>query len=109
MFKIFWIYIYLFKHFSTWFRRWSKKYPICITFGQDRLKECTLIENSDDEDIQPLDDERMIKEEDETDDDLSLCRDGKDIFEDCRDIDDEPLTKLFIFARTDRQKEEWYG
>jgi hypothetical protein len=49
-------------------------------------------------------------EEEETDDELSQSKDSKDIFEDCQDDDDSEnmKVKLFIFARTDRQKEEWY-
>ena len=46
-------------------------------------------------------------EEDETDDEISQSRDSKDIFEDCRDDEEDLITKLFLFARTDRQKEDW--
>ena len=49
-------------------------------------------------------------EEDETDDDISQSKDSKDIFEDCQDIDkdEEMKVKIYVFARTDRQKEDWY-
>ena len=45
-------------------------------------------------------------EEEETDEDISH---SKDIFEDCLDdgSDENVKMKMFIFARTDRQKEDW--
>ncbi|XP_001604067.1 testis-expressed protein 2 [Nasonia vitripennis] len=92
-------------------RRWSKKYPICVTFDKDTaLKENSTIDNSSDDEPQLLDNEkgRIIMEEDETDDDFSQSR---DIFEDCRDEDvneEEMRVKIYIFARTDRQKEDWF-
>ncbi|KAJ8683283.1 hypothetical protein QAD02_019075 [Eretmocerus hayati] len=92
-------------------RRWSKKYPICLTLESDTIKESTVIENSSDEEPLPLepDSDRLVVEEEETDDDLSQSKD-RDIYEDCRDEtdDEETKMKMYIFARTDRQKEDWF-
>lgn len=93
------------------FRRWSKKYPICVTFEKDTVRESTIIENSSDDEPQALDSEndKVILEEEETDEDTSQSRDSKDVFEDCHDEDDDEMkVKMYIFARTDRQKEDWY-
>lgn len=91
-------------------RRWSKKYPICITFGKEALIDSTsLNEVSEDEFLQKVDvdEDGTIPEEDETDEDLSKdSKDVKDLFEDCSD-DDGSKSKMYIFARTDRQKEDW--
>ncbi|XP_058797231.1 testis-expressed protein 2 [Phymastichus coffea] len=93
-------------------RRWSKKYPICITLERDLIKENNLLDNSSDEETQPLDSEKEknVMEEEETDDDLSQSKDSKDIYEDCQDEDEneEFKLKLYLFARTDRQKEDWF-
>ncbi|KAL7297907.1 hypothetical protein TKK_0008927 [Trichogramma kaykai] len=90
-------------------RRWSKKYPICVTFDKDTVKESILQDNSSDEEPQVLDieNDKIILEEDETDEDIS---NSKDVFEDCQDdaSDEGTKIKLYLFARTDRQKEDWY-
>lgn len=50
---------------------------------------------------------------DDTDDDEAMRdRDGlKDVFADCRDEedadDDKTKSKIYVFARTDRRKEDW--
>ncbi|XP_011496764.1 PREDICTED: testis-expressed sequence 2 protein [Ceratosolen solmsi marchali] len=93
-------------------RRWSKKYPICITLEKDTLNDITVIENSSDDEPQQIDMEadKMILEEEETDDEHSQSKDSKDIFEDCQDDyeSEDMKVKLYVFARTDRQKEEWF-
>ncbi|XP_014206011.1 testis-expressed protein 2 [Copidosoma floridanum] len=91
-------------------RRWSKKYPICVTFEKDCMKENAVVENSSDDEPQPLDGEndKIIIEEEETDEDVSQSKDARDIFEDCQDDNEEAQLKLYIFARTDRQKEDWF-
>ncbi|KAK0168955.1 hypothetical protein PV327_002711 [Microctonus hyperodae] len=90
-------------------RRWSKKYPICVTFGHEGVLENHALETHSDDELQ-IDSEKdkIVGEEDETDDDLSASKDTKDIFEDCRDDDEESRFKIYIFGRTDRQKEDWY-
>lgn len=92
-------------------RRWSKKYPICVTFGKDALIESTsLNETSEDEFLQKvdIDEDGTIHEEDETDEDLSKdSKETRDTFEDCSE-DTNLKSKMYIFARTDRQKEDWF-
>ncbi|XP_046734747.1 testis-expressed protein 2 isoform X1 [Diprion similis] len=92
-------------------RRWSKKYPICITFSKDALIESSsLNETSEDEILQKIgvDEDGTIHEEDETDEDLSKdSKEAKDGFEDCTDESGQ-RSKMYIFARTDRQKEDWF-
>ncbi|XP_034939124.1 testis-expressed protein 2 [Chelonus insularis] len=94
-------------------RRWSKKYPICVTFAPEGLVESIALEIPSDDDLQTeAEREKVILEEDETDEDTSLSKDSKDVYEDCRDEDDDDeenlRIKIFIFGRTDRQKEDWY-
>ncbi|XP_015124219.1 testis-expressed protein 2 [Diachasma alloeum] len=91
-------------------RRWSKKYPICITFSPAGIGESILMETPSDDELQESEKERdrIIVEEDETDEDISLSKDVKDVFEDCQDEEDEARFKVFVFGRTDRQKEDWY-
>lgn len=92
------------------FRRWSKKYPICITFCKDALIDSvSMNESSEDEFLQKVDvdEDGTIHEEDETDDDISKSsKDPKDVFEDCSE-EDGLKSNMYIFARTDRQKEDW--
>ena len=93
------------------FRRWSKKYPISITFYKDALTETTNLTNSSDEEDQTNTEaevNKIIIEEEETDDDFSQSKDLKEEFSDCQDDMEEIKFKMFIFARTDRQKEDWY-
>lgn len=92
------------------FRRWSKKYPICITFYKDGLTDSITLTNSSDDEEQPTDVEKsnnVIVEEEETDDDLSQSKDLREEFSDCQDESEEVKFKMYIFARTDRQKEDW--
>ncbi|XP_012268551.2 testis-expressed protein 2 [Athalia rosae] len=92
-------------------RRWSKKYPICITFGKDALIEnCSLNEITDDQFLErtEVDDDGTIHEEDETDEDLSKdSKDPKEVFEDSSE-ESTSKSNMYIFARTDRQKEDWF-
>lgn len=48
-------------------------------------------------------------EEEETDDDLSQSKDINDVFEDSREEIEDVKHKIFVFARTDRQKEDWWA
>ncbi|KAH0540968.1 testis-expressed protein 2 [Cotesia glomerata] len=90
-------------------RRWSKKYPICVTLGREGVVENITLETpSDDELLTETEKDKLIVEEDETDDDLSFSKDTKDVFEDCHDDVEDLRSKLFFFGRTDRQKEDWY-
>ena len=91
------------------FRRWSKKYPICITLGKDALTDSSVYKNSSDDESQQNENEndKIIMEEDETDDDLSQMKDIRDVFEDSREEIEDVKHKIFVFARTDRQKEDW--
>lgn len=53
------------------------------------------------------DDDMVMKiDEDEDDDDLSLSRSLRSTYEDCRD-DETNKCKLYLFARADREKEDW--
>lgn len=49
-----------------------------------------------------------MEEEEETDDDLSQSKEMKDVFEESKEEFEDVKHKIFIFARTDRQKEDWY-
>ncbi|XP_011300714.1 testis-expressed sequence 2 protein [Fopius arisanus] len=91
-------------------RRWSKKYPICITFAPEGIGDSVVIETPSDDELQESEKEshKIIVEEDETDDDVSLSKDLKEVFEDCQDEEDDTTFKVFVFGRTDRQKEDWY-
>ncbi|XP_008560812.1 testis-expressed protein 2 [Microplitis demolitor] len=90
-------------------RRWSKKYPICVTLGREGVVENIALETPSDDELQTeLEKDKLIVEEDETDDDLSFSKDTKDVFEDCQDDVEDLRSKLFFFGRTDRQKEDWY-
>ncbi|XP_044008586.1 testis-expressed protein 2 [Aphidius gifuensis] len=96
-------------------RRWSKKYPICVTFNREGIVENVIIDSpSDDEDnnIDKDKDKIIIDKNDDIDDDDGddddTTKDLNDIFEDCEDEDDCARLKIFIFGRTDRQKEDWY-
>lgn len=68
-----------------------------------------MLDNSLDDDSTQTDGDpdKSFIEEEETDDDISLSKDPKDIFVDCRDDEDGTDLRMFIFARTDRQKEDW--
>lgn len=46
-------------------------------------------------------------DEDEDDDDLSQSKSIRSIYEDCRDNEEITKCKLYIFARADREKEDW--
>lgn len=82
-----------------------------MTFAREGEVENIILETPSDDELQSESDkDKALIEGDETDDDLSFTKDTKDIFEDCRDDDDddeEPQSKIFIFGRTDRQKEDW--
>ncbi|XP_066589393.1 testis-expressed protein 2 [Prorops nasuta] len=90
-------------------RRWSKKYPICITFQEESLTENTALKESSDEELLGDHSSDTIAEEEETDDDISQAKSTKDASDDSReDTDEDSTSKLYIFARTDREKEDWY-
>jgi len=128
------------------YRRWSKKYPICITMDRIALvdsgmlndwinlekdsfedekknaqtentaqgdEETTLADEtkSEDEDskfefLKDNEDDELKIEEDDDDDDVSQSKSVKSIYEDCRD-DEVTKCKLYVFARADREKEDW--
>lgn len=46
-------------------------------------------------------------DEDEDDDDLSQSKSIRSIYEDCRDNEEVTKCKLYVFARADREKEDW--
>ncbi|XP_020295905.1 testis-expressed protein 2 [Pseudomyrmex gracilis] len=123
-------------------RRWSKKYPICITIDRGQLidnsmlsdwtdlgkesfddekkngqegDESTLGEEtkSEDEDsrlelFRDNEEEESKVEEDDDDDDISQSKSLKSIYEDCRDDEEMIKYKLYVFARADREKEDWF-
>lgn len=127
-------------------RRWSKKYPICITIEKGALvenvalkdcynKETNAFKNNKqkiiEEDVENHVDKKKDKEdnnkeneeqveqevedeideeedEDETDEDFTQTRSLKNSFIGHSENDQNDTWKLFIFARADRQKEDWY-
>ncbi|XP_047348811.1 testis-expressed protein 2 [Vespa velutina] len=122
-------------------RRWSKKYPICITIEKGALienvalkdchnKETNTIkhskkiieedtENQLDKKKDKDEDDKQIEQEaedeiddeddgDETDEDSTHTRTLRNSFTDHSENDQNDICKLFIFARADRQKEDWY-
>ncbi|KAM0725420.1 Testis-expressed protein 2 [Formica fusca] len=126
-------------------RRWSKKYPICITMDPGALievmndtnigkesfedekktaytegvnqevEENTLGEDtkSEDEDsrfefLKDNEEDELKIDEDEDDDDLSQSKSLRSIYEDCRDNEEITKCKLYVFARADREKEDWF-
>ncbi|KAL0125179.1 hypothetical protein PUN28_004368 [Cardiocondyla obscurior] len=128
-------------------RRWSKKYPICITMDQGALINSTSLSDWTDLGKEFLEDEKKIQaegtsqeieentlgeetksedddsrleyfkdneedefkiDEDEDDDDLSQSKSSRSIYEDCRDNEEVTKCKLYVFARADREKEDWF-
>lgn len=124
-------------------RRWSKKYPICITIEKGAVvenvalkdsfhkethvfKNKTIIEESSDSLVEKKKDKEENKEEeeqieeevddeideeedeDETDEDFTNVRGVKGFSADHSENDQDDTCKIFIFARADRQKEDWY-
>lgn len=122
------------------YRRWSKKYPICITIEKGALienvalkdchnKETNTIkhskkiieedtENQLDKKKDKDEDDKQIEQEaedeiddeddgDETDEDSTHTRTLRNSFTDHSENDQNDICKLFIFARADRQKEDW--
>lgn len=128
-------------------RRWSKKYPICITMDQGALIDSTSLSDwtdlgkesfdddkkiiqvegasqeaeesivgeetkSEDEDsrleyFKDNEDDEFKIDEDEDDDDFSQSKSLRSIYEDCRDNEEVTKCKLYVFARADREKEDW--
>lgn len=122
-------------------RRWSKKYPICITIDREQLIDSTTLSDwtdlgkesfddekkngqegdesvlgeetkSEDEDsrlelFRDNEEEESKMEEDDDDDDLSQSKSLRSIYEDCRDDEEITKYKLYMFARADREKEDW--
>lgn len=78
-------------------------------------EESILVEetkNEEDEDSQlkifENNEEKELKlYEDEDDDDLSQSKSIRSIYEDCHDDEQITKCKLYVFARTDREKEDW--
>ncbi|XP_077254971.1 testis-expressed protein 2 [Temnothorax americanus] len=129
-------------------RRWSKKYPICVTMDQGALVDSTSLSDWTDLGKEYLEDEKKIIQmegvseeveestlgeetksededsrldyfkdneedefkidEDEDDDDLSQSKSIRSIYEDCRDNEEANKCKLYVFARADREKEDWF-
>lgn len=128
-------------------RRWSKKYPICVTMEQGALVDSTSLNDWTDLGKEYFEDEKKITQaegtsqeieestlgeetksededsrleffkdnedddfkidEDEDDDDLSQSKSIRSVYEDCRDNEEVTKCKLYIFARADREKEDW--
>lgn len=122
-------------------RRWSKKYPICITMDRGQLMDNSMLSDwtdlgkesfddekkngqegdennlgeetkSEDEDsrlelFRDNEEEESKIEEDDDDDDLSQSKSLRSIYEDCRDDEEITKYKLYVFARADREKEDW--
>ncbi|KYM92537.1 Testis-expressed sequence 2 protein [Atta colombica] len=129
-------------------RRWSKKYPICITMDQGALIDSTSLNDWTDLGKETLEDEKKIIQvdgvnqemdesifgeetksededsrleyfkdneedefkidDDEDDDDFSQSKSLRSIYEDCRDNEEITKCKLYMFARADREKEDWF-
>ncbi|KAK2585149.1 hypothetical protein KPH14_008655 [Odynerus spinipes] len=124
-------------------RRWSKKYPICITIDKGAVvenvalkdsyhkethtfKNKKIIEESTDSQVdkkkekdenkeeeeqieqEPEDEIDEEEDEDETDEDFIHTRGLKNSSINHSENDENDICKLFIFARADRQKEDWY-
>lgn len=127
-------------------RRWSKKYPICITMDPGALLEIITLDDcmdlgkefedekkvtqaegasqeveenlgeetkSEDEDsrfefLKDNEEDESKIDEDEDDDDLSQSKSLRSIYEDCRDNEEVTKYKLYVFARADREKEDWF-
>lgn len=127
-------------------RRWSKKYPICITMDQGALVDSTSLSDWTDLGKESFDDEKKIIQvegvsqeveenivgeetksededsrleyfneedefkidEDEDDEDLSQSKSIRSVYEDCRDNEEISKCKLYVFARADREKEDWF-
>lgn len=77
-------------------------------------EETTLADEtkSEDEDskfefFKDNEDEELKIDEDDDDDDISQSKSVRSIYEDCRDDEEITKCKLYMFARTDREKEDW--
>lgn len=51
--------------------------------------------------------EELKVDEDEDEDDLSQSKSLRSIYEDCRDDEEITKYKMYVFARADREKEDW--
>lgn len=78
------------------------------------IEESTLGEEtkSEDEDsrleyFKDNEEDEFKIDEDEDDDDLSQSKSLRSIYEDCRDNEEGTKCKLYVFARADREKEDW--
>ena len=98
-----------------------------MTFCKEGVIESVDLNTGSDEESQKTDNEKdktifemeeaNVEEDDEDDDDddFSQSKDSKDVFADCRggddddddDDDQKSKFKIYVFARTDRQKEDW--
>lgn len=52
-------------------------------------------------------DEELKIDEDDDEDDISQSKSLRSIYEDCRDDEEITKCKLYMFARADREKEDW--
>lgn len=124
-------------------RRWSKKYPICITIEKGAVVENVALKDSFNKETRTFKNKRITEEntdsrlekkkdkeeskeeeeqieqeiedeideeddEDETDEDFTHARGLKSSSTDPFENDHSDTCKIFIFARADRQKEDWY-
>lgn len=79
-----------------------------MAFSREGIVENVVIDPpSDDELGYDLEKDKVAVDTDDNDIDSSASKDLKDIFEDCEDDEDIARSKIFIFGRTDRQKEDW--
>jgi len=74
------------------------------TFGEETKSED---EDSRFEFLKDNDEDELKIDEDEDDDDLSQSKSLRSIYEDCRDNEEITKCKLYVFARADREKEDW--
>lgn len=51
--------------------------------------------------------EELKIDEDEDEDDISQSKSLRSIYEDCRDDEEITKCKMYVFARADREKEDW--
>lgn len=94
---------------------WEDEKRITQTEGASQeIEESTLGEEtkSEDEDsrleyFKDNEEDEFKLDEDEDEDDLSQSKSLRSIYEDCRDNEEATKCKLYMFARADREKEDW--
>lgn len=82
--------------------------------ANQEVEENTLGEEtkSEDEDsrfefLKDNEEDELKIDEDEEDDDFSQSKSLRSIYEDCRDNEEVTKCRLYVFARADREKEDW--